>query len=186
MSCSKFSAPHVGPSVDTGKFQKLALRIEKTLTETLFPGPKQHDPSLVLLGPNNREGAPPNVRHVHFGILASFKTNGFDRSRPAIGICIMYTSEKGKKKHLEHNLRFTKGNKLRPPIRVDVAIYGSLASSHFNLALRCLQAGIISPIGDLCSMLTENLNLNEVATAGHRWWILPESVCTESQVGISF
>ena len=94
--------------------------------------------------------------HVHFGILNSFKTKGFDRTRPAIGICILYASEEGKKRLLEHNLRFSKGNRLLPPINESVAIYGSLASSHYNLALRCIQSNMISPIGSLSDLLQDD------------------------------
>ncbi len=116
--------------MDQGRFKKLAQRVEDTLTnETLFAEPKQIDPSLILVSPMNRDGAPPNVRHVHFGILRSFLTKGFDRTRPAIGICVKYTSEAGKTLLLEHNRRFSKGNVLLPPVNEE-ALYGSLETSH--------------------------------------------------------
>jgi hypothetical protein len=186
MAKSKFEPPKLGSDVDAGKFKKLAQRVEDTLAkETLFAEPKQIDPSLVLVAPLNRDGAPPNVQHVHCGILKSFKTKGFDRTRPAIGICIKFTSEEGKKKLLEHNKRFSKGNKLLPPIDEEQAIYGSLATSHFNLALRCIQSGISSPIGNLLDLTAENHNLKDMVLNGHRWWILPESVAKEKQVDIS-
>ena len=109
-SGSKFEAPKLGAEVDVGIFKKLAVRVEETLQkECLFAEPKQIDPELILVAPNNRTGAPPNTRHVHFGVLKSFKTKGFDRSRPAVGICIKFTSEQGLKKLFEHNLRFSKG-----------------------------------------------------------------------------
>ena len=60
--------------VDPGKLKKLAQRVEDTLsTMCLFAEPKQLDPSLVLVAPLNRQGAPPNKRHVHVGVLLSFK-----------------------------------------------------------------------------------------------------------------
>ena len=62
----------------------------------------------------NRDGAPPNVQHIHFKILKGFLEKGFDRTRPAVGICVKYLSEQGKKDLLEHNHRFTRGNKLLP------------------------------------------------------------------------
>lgn len=183
---AKFEAPKPSPEVDAGKFKKLAQRVEETLTkEILFPEPKQIDPSFILVAPFNRDGAPPNVQHVHFGILKSFKTKGFDRTRPAIGICIKFTSEAGRKKLLEHNKRFSMGNKLLPPIDEEHAVYGSLATSHYNLALRCLQSGLHSPIGNLADLVSENLNLKDAVINGHRWWVIPESVCQERQVDIS-
>ena len=141
--------------------------------EILFAEPKQIDPSLILVAPHNRDGAPPNVRHVHFGILKSFQGSGFDRTRPAIGICIKFTTEKGLKDLVEHNQRFSKGSLRLPPIK-DGACYGSLACSHFNLALRCIQAGTSSPIGNLADLLIDSPNLRDVASSGHRWWVLPE------------
>ena len=183
---SKFQSPEIkGDLVDVGKFKKLAQRVEQSLTEDiLFAEPKQLDPDLVPVAPNNRDGAPTNKSHLHFGVLKSFKVRGFDRTRPHIGICIKFTSEKGLKDLHEHNLRFTKGCKLMPPIK-DGAIYGSLATSHFNLALRCIKSGTFSPIGNIVDLLADNKNLKEVVTSGHRWWILPESVLKERQVDIS-
>ena len=108
----------------------------------------------------------------------------FDRTRPQVGICIKFTSEKGLKELHEHNHRFSKGCKLLPPIK-EGAIYGALAGSHFNLALRCIKNGTFSTIGNLGDLLAESANLKEVVTDGHRWWILPETVLKERQVDIS-
>ena len=70
-----------------GKFKKLATRVEEALSqESLFVEPKQIDPSLMLVAPTNRDGAPHNAQHVHYGILKSFMTKGFDRTTFAIGI----------------------------------------------------------------------------------------------------
>ena len=92
---SKFASPSISKDIDQGKFkQKLAQRVEDTLTnEILFHEPKQLDPCLILVSPLNRDGAPPNVQHIHFKILEE----GFDRTRPAVGICVKYLSEQGKK-----------------------------------------------------------------------------------------
>ena len=150
----------------------------------LFVEPKQLDPSLVLVAPLNRLGAPPNKRLVHFGILLSFKDKGFDRARPAIGICIKFTSAQGLQSLHDHNKRFSKGCQLLPTIKME-AMYGPLACSHYNLALRLLQAGAKSPIGDLVKILEENEHLKDTARCGHKWWILPEEVLSERQVDIS-
>ena len=111
----KFAPPKLSTDIDQGKFGKLAQRVEQTLTEkVLFREPKQLDPSSILAPPLNRDGAPPNVQRIHFKILKGFLEKGFDRTRPAVGICVKYLSDQGKKDLLEHNHRFTKGNKLLP------------------------------------------------------------------------
>ena len=79
-------------------------------------------------------------------------TKGFDKTKPALGICIKYTSEHGKALLMEHNKRFAKGSKLLPAINEE-AMSGSLASSHYNLALKCIQASLNSHIGTLSDLL---------------------------------
>ena len=186
MSLSKFGAPKVGEKTDMGRIKKLAQRVEVTLTEeTLYPEPKQIDPRSILVAPLNRDGAPPNVQHIHRGIPQSIQQKGFDRSRPQVGILVEFKSQDGKKKLLEHNRRFSKGVRLLPPIEECKVLYGSLAGSHFNLALRCILAGTSSPVGDLSGMLIDDPALSDVVQSGHRWWILSEEVSTEDQVDIS-
>ena len=63
-------------------------------------------------------------------------------------------------------------------------MYATLASSHFNLALRLLKHRCHSPIGDLEALMAQG-SLNEVATSGHVWWILPEDTERAAQVDIS-
>ena len=185
MALSKYGSPCLkGDQVDLGKCKKLALRVEETLKLAIFAEPKQLDPSLVLVAPMNRSGAPPNKRHVHFGVLKSFKDKGFDRARPQVGICIKFTSPEGLKALHDHNKRFTKGCQLMPAIKSE-AIYGSLACSHLNLALRLLQAGAKTPIGDLIKILEEIEHLQDFVVSGHKWWILPEDVSRERQLDIS-
>ena len=141
-SLTKFGAPQIGAHADLGKLGKLAARVEKTLHDkVLFTEPKQLDPQSILVAPLNRDGAPPNVQHIHYGILKSFLNSGFDSTRPQIGICVHFKSAEGKRKLLEHNLRFTTGNQLLPRIEESKVLYGSLAGSHLNLALRLLQQG---------------------------------------------
>ncbi len=95
---SKFGAPKPGGDQDMGKMMKLAQRVEKAMADHLAHlEPKQLDPRLILVAPLNRDSAPPNQMHVHQGILNSFKNKGFDRGRPAIGICIEFKSEEGEK-----------------------------------------------------------------------------------------
>ena len=184
----KFGALKVGADTEMGTFRKLAQRVEETMTnEILHPEPKQLDPDSVWVGINNRLGAAPNVRHVHYGILGSLLKYSFDRSRPHIGICVKYTSEAGIKKLYEHNKRFTLGNRLMPPLKdLSGPVYGSIACTHLNLALRCIKHGLQSPAGDLSSLMCESLpTLREAVIGGHRWWILPETCAKDKQTDIS-
>ena len=99
MALGKYAEPRIGDQTDTGKFKKLAHRVEETLSsQCLFDTPKQIPPPLVLVAPCNRMGAPPNVPHIHKGLLQSFRVKGFDRNKAAIGICIQHTSDEGKRK----------------------------------------------------------------------------------------
>ena len=91
----------MGPQADAGKCFKLAQRVEKVLAKCLNSDPRQLDPRSLLVDPSNRDGAPPNIQHVHFGILKSFAVKGFDRTRPQVGICVKYTSVEGKTRLIE-------------------------------------------------------------------------------------
>ena len=83
---------------------------------------------------------------------------------PTRPIVVELRSKKGKRLLLEHNLRFSKGNPLLPPIHVRAHMVwrGPLAASHLSLALRRIKAGITSPIGDLKSMVGDDENLRTV------------------------
>ena len=170
---SKFAPPKISKEVDAGQFKKIAQRVEEfLLTHSLFHEPKQIDPSLALVSPLNRDGAPPNVQHIHYRIIKGFVERGFDRTRPAVGICVKYTSGKAKKSLAEHNRRFTQGNALLPPVNED-ALYGSLACSHLSIPLRCIQSGVSSPAGILNDLVNDAGQLKDVVHNGHKWWVLP-------------
>ncbi len=80
-----------------------------------------------------------NVQHIHFKITECFVDKGFVRQ----------PSELGKKSLIDHNRRFTQGSAFLPPVNEE-AIYGSLARSHLNIALRCIRSGLLgSPAGIL-------------------------------------
>ena len=186
-AADKLQAPNPTTSVGQGKLKKFAQSVEETLTtEALYAEPKQLDPNVVLVSPLSRLGASPNVWHVRGGILKSFQKNSYDRTRPAIGICVEYRSEQGIEKLLEHSRRFSQGNKLLPQILEghSGALYGSLACTHLNLAFRAIKNGTPSPIGALDELLSCQ-TLKEVALNGHRWWVLPETLASERQVDIS-
>ena len=179
----KFGAPSLSAESDKGKAFKLAARVEKVMQSCLNAEPKQLDPRCLLVDPCNRDGAPPNIQHVHHQILKSFATQGFDRTRPAVGICVKYTSVQGKSRLIEHNRRFSAGTPLLPPIDESQAMFGTIAGSHFNLALRILASGIGSPAADLTTLVDGSLG--ETVKDGHKWWILPENTPLEDLVDVS-
>ena len=140
--------------IDAAGAQKLAMRVETGIEEHReYAEPKHLDPSKVLVGNCNRLGAPINSQYVHNGILKSFKTNAFDPKRPKPGICVHYKTPEGIRKLLDHNQKFTRGNRLLPPIDEEQGVYGSLGGSHLNAAFRLLKAGSYSPLGYLQDML---------------------------------
>ena len=131
----------------------IALRVQKTLEDfAVWKEPKQLDPSSILVAPANRDGAPPNVPHIHKGILKGRIGNGFDATRPPVGVCVEFKTTEGKRKLLEHNRRFSASNTQLPKIDESKVLYGSLASSHLNLAMRLIQQGAASPEGDLTAL----------------------------------
>ena len=173
VSPSLFTAIRIDAALtDTTKYNKLAGRTDKTLKDFCVNQSKAQtiDPAQLLVSPQNRDGAPPNVPHIH-ALLKSFKSDGFSRNRPQVGICVELKDPKTKREVIEYNEKFTSGNPLMPPIYEDQVMYATLACSHLNLALRCLKAGTQSPAGDL-KAIADNADLKEIVAKGHEWWIL--------------
>ena len=186
----KFGAPlNEAPKnkdINSGQFIKLAQRVEASLkTFCEHAVTKQIAPFKLYPAPHNRDGSAPNVMHIHKGILGSIKKMGFDRARPQPGICIEFKSPEGKAALLAHNRRFLQGNPLLPQVNEKEALYGTLASTHFNLALQTLHAGIQGPQGDMSKCVEESGSLKDFVENGHHWWILKETIPKEAQLEIS-
>jgi len=158
---ARLEAPTLGTNADAAKAMKLAQRVELILGTCVNQEPRHLDPRSLLVSPQNRDGAPPNVQHVHQGILRSLAQNGFDRSRPAVGICVQLRSPEAKARALEWNRRFTAGNALLPPINEDLVAYATLAGSHLNLALRLIAAGVPSPACDITTVAPPGSSLSD-------------------------
>ena len=170
-----FGPPKAGKATDSGKLLKIAERVIDTLKQNaVYPEPIQIDPRHILVSWLNRQGAPPNVQHLHFIIIRSFVAKVYDPTRPQHGIRVEIKSEEGKRRLIEHNRRFTAGCSLLPPISENDllkqrVIYASLAFSHVNLVLRIGLAGLPSPAGDLAKAIEDDPNLKEVVFNGHHW-----------------
>ena len=184
-SVKTVGAPPIGLNTDAAKSFKLAQKVERILNTCINSEAKQLKPQVLLVDPSNRDGAPPNVQHVHHTILKSFQDNGFDKTRPQTGICVQYTSTEGKLKLLEHNKRFTAGAHMLPPLMKEGAMYGTLAGSHLNLALRILVHGVASPAVDVTSLVQPGSSLEEITQDGHKWFILPEETVRDDRVSVS-
>ena len=162
---------------------RLAQRVEQALQQCINKEPKQIPPQRILVAVQNRNGTPPNVQHIHKMILKSFLVQGYDYSRPPVGICVEVKSAEGRKKLLDHNKKFQ--STLMAPIFADGVAYASIACTHLNTALRYLTSGKPSPAGDLSGLLEQQPNLKEAAEVGHKWWALPEDTDPQLLTDIS-
>ena len=71
---------------------------------------------------------------------------GYDTARPLPGICIHYASAEQTSTLQTYNRSFAEGSDLYPPVRIDQMKYGTLASSHLNLLLRCYESNMVSSV----------------------------------------
>ena len=86
----------VNKFTDQGEMKQEAARAEERLnTICVCAEPKQVDLNVVLVYPWHRFGDTPNVQHTHYGILAAFLKSSYDRTRPAVGICVEYKFSAG-------------------------------------------------------------------------------------------
>lgn len=182
---NKIGAPKPGDGVDPTAAWKLAQKVEMTMQKCLNSEPKLIPPGHLLVAPANRDGAPPNIQYVHQGILRSIAKAGFDRTRPQVGICVQFKSTEGKDALLKYNKVFSSGNRLFPPIDDSKVLYGTLAGSHLNLALRIIHSGLPSPACDVSKLAPPGSPLADVVENGHKWWILPEDTPVDQQVEVS-
>ena len=72
-----------------------------------------------------------------------------------------------------------------PPVDDTKAMYGTIAGSHLNVALRILAHGLPSPAADVTNLVVAGSSLQEIVQSGHKWWILPEDTPIEELVDIS-
>ena len=64
-------------------------------------------------------------------------------------------------------------------------MYGTIASSHLNVALRILAHGLPSPAADVTNLVVAGSSLQEIVQSGHKWWILSEDTPIEDLMDIS-
>ncbi len=71
---------------------------------------------------------------------------GYDPSRPLPGIAVTASTAEQIAKLQAHNLKFGEGSDLYPPVHRDQMRFGTLASTHLNLLLRCYGANMVSSV----------------------------------------
>ena len=158
---------------DPSKSALLADRVRGALKRALYPEPRRIAPGDIGISPLNRLFS---VHQVHKQILTSFVQEGFDPDRPHVGICCE-VRDPGAREALErYNTHMSSQSPLMPVVEPGRIQYEGLANTHFNVALRLIQKAAYSPAGDLSKLKEDRPSLAHVATEGHRWIVLPESL----------
>ena len=170
---SRLGTPQIGDfqDIDEEKLERVKQKYEALLDQAL----QRINPRKILVAPCYRNGAPPNLLHLE-EILKSIDRLGLDVSKFPVGVCIKYETPEGKRKLLEHNMRFS--SKL-PPIDENLAQYGSIACSHLNLALRIIQGLEDAPT-------LQDAHLQATVTEGLEWLVLPENLDVRAYQDLDF
>ena len=177
----------VKPNKDVNQVEhlKAAERVRKTIATALYGGKtKQIDCDKVLVSIHNRDGGMPNIMCIHHTILHSFRHDGWCATRAAWGVCVEVKSPEAKRAHLEHNKRFSKGNKLLPAID-EGFLYVSLHNTHYNISLRIAKAGGVGPHGSFAKEMDRDALFKDAVMNGHHWLVLPEDTPKEEQLLLS-
>ena len=134
----------------------------------------------VGVHPNNRGGSSPNFQYVHGSLYANIIKDGFDPKRAIPGIVIKCDEGDAKKKLIEYNEGLAQGNDLCPPVVKTKMCYGTLASSHLTLGLRCFKNQMNSRIsGCVFSVPSDDEFLKQVVDHGHLYYVLDSSLSQE-------
>ena len=131
----------------------------------------------------NRGGQIPSIMVVHQVIGPDIKVNGYDPTKPKPGVVRQYKSNEGKRKLVKWNEDFSVRNPAFPTVESDVMSYGSVASSHLTLTLRCYRERLHSQITNDAFTIENDDNLLQGTRRGHKYWVLredtPDSVMME-------
>ena len=119
--------------------KEVAAAVEMYRLETCTE-PMNIPPHCLAVSPNNRGGQPLTLMVVHQNIIRSFLEDGFDSTRPPVGIVIWFSTTEAKAAAVAHNVRLFGGSALFPPVESDEVKGVTLLCSHFNVALRCFRA----------------------------------------------
>ena len=144
------------------------------------------DPDSIGVSPENRDGADPYQQVLHARLTTSFANDGYDPTRHLPSIVVHYRSDEGRKALLGSNERFTEGRCGFPRIYEEKMKYGTLALSHFTLAVRCVRQGMVTPSGvNLGELLKEESKLARLAAQAAQYVVFKEETPVDAQREIS-
>lgn len=133
---------------------KTSQRVAATIAKyRIHDSPIHIQPDEVGADWTNRMGSTPNISIVHSVIAKSLAKDGYDPSKPQIGLCRSFAGHGVQlEKLLKWNQSFTTGDARYPFIHKAKMTYGSLACSHLNLAGRMFKEGMTTMGGIKCSV----------------------------------
>ncbi|MEC8930567.1 MAG: hypothetical protein VYB08_04070, partial [Candidatus Latescibacterota bacterium] len=123
----------------------------------------------------NRMGSDPNIAICHEVLAPSFKKDGYDPSKPQVGILRAFEGHPDLLlKLLEWNMRFSAGDERWPPIDKQKMNKGSLACTHVNLTARMFKHEMTTKDGMRCTTgpAEENKACADLVRIGHKWHVL--------------
>ena len=157
---------------DATRHSQLAKRCLEAMSRALYPTPVRIAPKLLGTSKKNRLFS---VKHVHAGVLDSIVRDGHDPGRAQIGVCVELQDKQDLADLVAHNKTQSASSPLMPPVDEDMR-YEILGSTHYNAALRCGEAGMQSPAGDLGLIKAKDKSFADACTHGHAWIVLPSEI----------
>ena len=137
----------------TPKDMKTSQRVVATIAKfRMHDEPIHIEPDEIGADWTNRMGSTPNISIVHSVIATSLSKDGYDPSKPQIGLCRSFGGHGVLlEKLLQWNQSFSAGDARYPFIHKAKMTYGSLACTHLNLAGRMFKQGMTTMGGIHCS-----------------------------------
>ena len=138
----------------TPKDMKTSQRVVATIAKfRMHDEPIHIEPDEIGADWTNRMGSTPNISIVHSVIATSLSKDGYDPSKPQIGLCRSFAGDPDRlEKLLKWNNSFTAGDARYPFIHKAKMTYGSLACTHLNLAGRMFKEGMTTIEGIKCGV----------------------------------
>ena len=111
---------------------KTAKRVAASIMKyQLHAGVAQHcPPDEMGVALFNRNGAPLNAQVIHGVQHPSFAGSGFDPTRLHDGVAISFKDSVKLQTHIDHNLKYTQGSNLYPPLNSTKVNKMTIAGSH--------------------------------------------------------
>ena len=166
---------------------KTAKRVAASMVKyQLHNGEPQHCPpdefGAALF---NRNGAPLNAQVIHGVQHPSFAGSGFDPNRLHDGVAISFTDNIKLKLHIDHNLGFSQGSNMYPPMDIKKVNKMTLAGSHTSCTLLCFMIGFVNPLSGFKYLVPDDDDqLRHYSVKGHRYVLLTCDIPEDEAVEI--